>query len=278
MAIYIRCHSNRRFFMNHRLLVSMSATALAIAFTAVLLTPSIAAGQHVVKAGAAAIKIAADKTAGKYVAKKTPDGVPDLQGYWTNNTYTALERPAGVTKEFYTPEEAVAAATRGAQREAAQIDEQVGTVGDVHYDFTQFGLNKSQTDVTASLRTSMITDPPNGKIPPYTADAQKRIGGQRGGRGGGGGTNYDSVKGIPIGSRCIYQNAGPPMLPPGYNPGYQIVQGKDYVMILIEAGHEVRVIPTNGRPHPPEGVREWLGDSVGHWEGDTLVVETTNFN
>jgi len=264
--------------MNHRSLMSISAAALAIVFTAVLLTPA-ASGQHVVKAGAAAVSIANDKSAGKaYVVKKTPDGAPDLQGYWTNNTYTPLERPNGVTKEFYTPAEAAEVAKKGAERDAGQLEATPGTVGDVHYDFTQFGLNKAQTDLTADLRTSMITDPANGKIPPYTAEAQKRLGGQRGGRGGGGGTNYDSVKGIPIGSRCIYQGAGPPMLPPGYNPGYQIVQGKDYVMILIEAGHEVRVIPTNGRPHPPEGVREWLGDSVGHWDGNTLVVETTNFN
>jgi hypothetical protein len=86
------------------------------------------------------------------------------------------------------------------------------------------------------------------------------------------------VQNIVIGSRCIYQGAGPPMLPPGYNPGYQIIQGENYVMILIEAGHETRIIPLDGRPHPPKTVRQWLGDSRGHWEGNTLVVETTNFN
>src|SRR5258708_6364281 len=107
MGGYIRCHPNRRFFMNQRFLMSTSA-ALAIVFAAVLMTPA-ASGQHVVKAGTAAVSIANDKSAGKYVVKKTPDGVPDLQGYWTNNTYTSLERPNGVTKEFYTPAEAVEA-------------------------------------------------------------------------------------------------------------------------------------------------------------------------
>jgi hypothetical protein len=92
------------------------------------------------------------------------------------------------------------------------------------------------------------------------------------------GAQYDQVQNIPLGSRCVYSNAGPPMLPPGYNPAYEILQSKDTVTILIEMLHEVRVIPLDGRPHAPEGYRSWLGDSRGHWEGDTLVVETTNFN
>jgi hypothetical protein len=263
--------------MNHRFLMSVGAAALGLAFMAVLLTPSAAAGQtQVLKAGETAVTVAKTKAPVKpYVATKTPDGVPDLQGYWTNNTITPLQRANGVTKEFYTPEEFAAAAKRQADQDEKQTTP--GTVADVHYDFTQFGLDKSQTVLNGNMRTSLITDPPNGKIPPLTAEAQKRAGG-RGGRGGGGGTQYDTVKTIPIGSRCIYQGAGPPMLPPGYNPGYQIVQGKDYVMILIEAGHEVRVIPTDARPHAPQNVRSWLGDSRGHWEGNTLVVETTNFN
>jgi hypothetical protein len=257
----------------------MGAVAVVILCLAVLLTPSPAAAQktQVLKAGTAAVTVADESKAPAkpYAVKKTPDGVPDLQGYWTNNTITPLQRPNGVTKEFYTKEEFAEAAKRQAQRDEEQTTP--GTVADVHYDFTQFGLDKSQTVLNGNMRTSIITDPPNGKIPPLTAEAQKRAGGGRGGRGGGG-TQYDTVKTIPIGSRCIYQGAGPPMLPPGYNPGYQIVQGKDYVMILIEAGHEVRVIPTDARPHAPQNVRSWLGDSRGKWEGNTLVVETTNFN
>ena len=260
--------------MNHRFLTALGAAALAIAITAVVLAPSTAAGQ--IKSGANAITIAAPKTPAKpYAAPKTPDGQPDLQGYWTNNTYVQLERPNGVTKEFYTREEAIENAKRSAAREEEQTVP--GTVGDVHYDFTQFGLDKSQTVLSPNLRTSLITSPANGKIPPLTAEGQKRAADRNAERPRPG-TQYDKVQNIAIGSRCIYQGAGPPMLPPGYNPAYQIVQGPGFVMFLIEAGHEVRVVPTDGRPHAPESVRSWLGDSKGRWEGNTLVVETTNFN
>jgi len=261
--------------MNHRFLMSLSAAAFAIVLTVVLVSPSPSAAQTL-KAGANAVTIATPKAAAKpWTAAKTPDGQPDLQGYWTNNTYVPLERANGVTKEFYTREEAIEAAKKAAAREEEQTTP--GTTADVHYDFTQFGLDKSQTVLTPNLRTSMITDPPSGKIPAVTAEGQKRAADKAAERRKQG-AQYDQVQNIPIGSRCIYQNAGPPMLPPGYNPAYQIVQGPGYVMILIEAGHEVRVIPTDGRPHPPQSVRSWLGDSKGHWEGNTLVVETTNFN
>jgi hypothetical protein len=264
--------------MNHRFLMSMGVAALAIAFTAVLLTPSPAAAQQVLKAGPKAVAVADITNAAPakpFVVSKTPDGQPDLQGYWTNNTITPLQRPNGVTKEFYTKEEFLEAAKKQAQRDEEQTTP--GTVADVHYDFTQFGLDKSQTVINNNMRTSIITNPANGKIPPVTSEGQKRAA-EKAAERRGQGAQYDQVQNIPIGSRCIYQGAGPPMLPPGYNPGYQIVQGPGYVMVLIEAGHEVRVIPTDGRPHAPAGVREWLGDSRGHWEGNTLVVETTNFN
>jgi len=263
--------------MNHRFLVSIGVSALAIAFTAVLLTPSPAAAQQVLKAGPKAIAVAnnANGPAKPYVVSKTPDGQPDLQGYWTNNTITPLQRPNGVTKEFYTKEEFLAAAKKQGERDEEQTTP--GTVADVHYDFTQFGLDKSQTVINGNMRTSLITNPANGKVPPITSEGQKRVA-EKAAERRNQGAQYDQVQNIVIGSRCIYQGAGPPMLPPGYNPGYQIVQGAGYVMILIEAGHEVRLIPTDGRPHAPQGVKSWLGDSRGHWEGNTLVVETTNFN
>jgi len=260
--------------MNHRFLMSMGAVALAIALTTILLV-SPAAGQ-VVKKGSAAVNIAPTKAATKpFVVPKTPDGKPNLQGYWTNNTIVPLQRANGVTKEFYTPEEAVEAAKKQAARDEEQTTP--GTVGDVHYDFTQFGLDKSQTVLTSNLRTAMITDPANGKIPPQLPEAAKRVADRNAARAAQG-PQYDKVQNIPIGSRCIYQGAGPPMLPPGYNPAYQIVQGEGYVMFVIEAGHEVRVVPTDGRPHAPKGYTSWLGDSKGHWEGNTLVIETTNYN
>jgi hypothetical protein len=211
-----------------------------------------------------------------YVPPRTPDGQPDLQGFWTNSTYVPLERPNGVTKEFYTPEEAVAAEKAAAAREAAQTEP--GTVADVHYDFSQFGLDRSQSTFARSLRTSLIVDPPEGRIPALTAEGQKRAAERAAARKAMGGP-YDAVENMPIGSRCIVMaGAGPPMMNAGYNANYHIVQAPGVVMILTEMIHDVRIIPLDGRPAPPAGMRQWTGVSRGRWEGNTLVVETTNYN
>lgn len=258
--------------MNDRFLTSLGVLSIAIGVG--VLAPAPAAAQ----AGQAAAKPAAAKPAGPakpYTVPKTPDGTPDLQGYWTNNSYTPLERPNGVEKDFYSAQELKAVEKRAQEREEAQTEP--GTVADVHYDFTQFGLDRSQTRLTQNLRTSVITSPENGKLPPTNQEGQKRAADRAAARRAQG-AQYDQVQNIPIGSRCVFMNAGPPMMPPGYNPAYQIVQGPGYVMILVEMLHEARVIPTDGRQHASSGVRSWLGDPKGHWEGETLVVETTNFN
>ena len=255
--------------MNHRLATFLGIAALLALIVVILLAPAPAAAQ----AQKAAPKAAASTK--PWTAPRTPDGQPDLQGYWTNNSYTPLERPNGVTKDFYTPAELEEANKKAAEREEEQTVP--GTVADVHYDFTQFGLDRGQTRLTGNLRTSVIVEPANGKLPPVTSEGQKRAA-DRAAERKKQGAQYDQVQNIPLGSRCVYSNAGPPMLPPGYNPAYEILQSKDTVTILIEMLHEARVIPLDGRPHAPEGYRSWLGDSRGHWEGDTLVVETTNFN
>ena len=210
-----------------------------------------------------------------YTAPRTPDGQPDLQGFWTNSTYTPLERPDGVTKEYYTPGEAAAAAKKAAADEATQTTP--GTVADVHYDFTQFGLDKSQSALAPNLRTSLIVNPENGKLPPLTDEGKRRAAehaemAKKVGR-------WDSAQSNELDDRCIIMaGAGPPMLNATYNANYQIVQAPGYVMILVEMIHDVRIIPLDGRPQPPPAVRQWLGTSRGRWEGDTLVVSTTNFN
>jgi hypothetical protein len=199
-----------------------------------------------------------------------------LQGFWTNSTYTPLERPKDVNKEYYTLEEAEAAIKRAAERENEQTVP--GTSADVHYDFSQFGLDRSQSKFARSLRTSLIVDPPDGRIPPMTPEGEKRVAARAAARKALGG-QYDAVENMPIGSRCIIMaGAGPPMMNAGYNANYQIVQAPGYVMILTEMIHDVRIIPLDGRPQPPAGVRQWTGVSRGRWEGQTLVVETTNFN
>ena len=211
-----------------------------------------------------------------YKTPRTPDGQPDLQGFWSNATYTPLERPDNVTKEFYTPEEAKAAEKTAAARENAQTDP--GTVADVHYDFTQFGLDRSQATLARSLRTSLIVDPKNGKLPPVTAEG-KRILAARAEEAKRLGGRWDSAQSNQLDDRCIIMaGPGPPMMDAAYNSNYQIVQSPGYVMILTEMIHDVRVIPLDGRQAPSDKVRQWMGVSRGRWEGDTLVIETTNFN
>jgi hypothetical protein len=244
---------------------------LVLVLVAAFLLPSPAAGQ--VKLGTNAVNVAS-APAEPWAVTKTPDGQPDLQGYWTNNTMAPLQRPKGVTKEFYTKEEFFEALNKQAERDGEEATP--GTVEDVHYDHSQFGLDRTQGLLTSNFRTSMIIDPPDGRIPPVTAEGQKRAA-DRAAEKKKQGAPYDQAQNLPFVTRCIYMDAVP-MLPPAYNNTYQIVQSPGYVMILIEQLHEARVIPMDGRPHVPQTVRSWLGDSRGHWEGNTLVIETTNFN
>ena len=251
--------------MHHRPLGSAGVLAALFAVGVTLTSPVAAQGPSAAQA--------ADPP---YTAPRTPDGQPDLQGFWSNQTYTPLERRDGVTEAFYTDEEVAAIEGRAAGRESAQTEP--GTIPDVHYDFTQFGLDRSQSVRGENLRTSLIVDPPDGKLPPVTAEgqrlaadraaAQERVGGR-----------WDSAEANQLDDRCIIMaGAGPPMMNSGYNSNYQIVQAPGYVMILTEMIHDARVIPLDRRDLPPDGTRQWVGLSRGHWEGETLVVETTNFN
>jgi hypothetical protein len=254
--------------MRHRAVASFSVLLAAIAV--VVLATHVAGQAPAAKPAPAAAK--------KYVAPRTPDGQPDLQGYWTNSTYVPLERPDRVTKAYYTEQEFAAIIKDAATREAEQTEP--GTVADVHYDFTQFGLDRSQSAfVKSDLRTSMIVEPANGKMPPITPEGQKRIADRAAERRRLGATT-DAVQNMPIGTRClIMAGSGPPMMNAGYNSNYQIVQGPGYVMILVEMIHDARIIPIDGKQAAlPETMRQWMGDSRGHWDGDTLVIETTNLN
>jgi hypothetical protein len=180
-----------------------------------------------------------------------------------------------VTKEFYTREEAAQLAKQAAVEEGEQTVP--GTIPDVHYDFTQFGLDRSQSPFALNMRTSLIVDPPNGKLPPLSAEGQKRAAERAEARRRAGGP-FDAAQNQSLSVRCILMDRnGPPMLAGAYNNTYQIVQTPGYVMILVEMLHGVRVIPLDKRPHLPKGMRQLTGSSVGHWEGDTLVIETTNF-
>ncbi|HUA17883.1 MAG TPA: hypothetical protein VMB25_04000 [Bryobacteraceae bacterium] len=209
-------------------------------------------------------------------APRTPDGQPDLQGNWTNATLTPFQRPKELgNKAFFTPEEAAAFEKQRIQ--ASDVDRVEGPRGAA--DLARRAYNNTWMDrgthVTKYRRTSLVIDPPDGRVPPFTPEAQKR---------------YDDFKAYLakhpsdgpedrlLTERCILFGAsGPPMLPEPYNNNYQIVQNRDSVTILAEMNHTARAIPLDGRPHVPAQITEWGGDSRGHWEGDTLVVETTNF-
>jgi len=201
---------------------------------------------------------------------RTPDGQPDLQGVWSNATLTPLERPAAFAgREFLTEKEL-------AEKEKAlqpRTRESAGT--EAHYDFLQFGLDPLQAKRASSRRTSLIVDPPDGRVPPLTPEAQKKVDAARAYAGL---HPADGPEDRPLAERCLlWPTAGPPMLPGPYNNNYQIVQAPGYVVILVEMIHDTRIIPIDGRPHLPQSIRQWMGDSRGHWEGNTLVVETTNF-
>jgi hypothetical protein len=203
---------------------------------------------------------------------RTAAGQPDLSGYWTSATIVPLERPAELgNREFYTEAEA-----EELLAESLVVEEtEAGTAADVHYQLDDFGLDRSQNPIALNLRTSIITDPPNGRMPASTAetkaaaDARAARARERG---------FDSAEDRPLAERCIvWPNEGPPMLPVGYNSNLQIAQTDDYVVVLLEMIHDARVIPVDGRAGLPAGFPQWLGSSRGRWEGDTLVVETTNF-
>ncbi|MQA29193.1 MAG: hypothetical protein GEU82_05045 [Luteitalea sp.] len=210
---------------------------------------------------------------------RTPWGHPDLQGTWDRHSITPLERPKQLEgREFLTEEEA-------AQLEQAAIlantdEERPSDIGrDVSSAYNDFWWDRA-TKVVSTRRTSLIVDPPDGKVPPLTARAEERAkleSTRPVGSLGTGGRGADSWLDRSLWERCITQ--GSSRLASGaYNANFQIFQSADAVVVLHEQIHEARVIPLDGRPHLPPSVRQWLGDSRGRWEGNTLVVETTNFS
>ena len=234
----------------------------------------------------AAIDAARKEAAGNFTASKTPWGDPDLQGYYLVATYTPLERPLALKdKEFYTEEEA-ALAFRKAVEDDAAVDPK-----NVHYDWKEYGMDAWQSGVRPSLRTSLIVDPRDGRIPPLTGEAEKRRADRLAAARA---RNPEvGVQTLPqFYTRCIMGNAGGGPLVRGGNPAganalgsaggvtaeFQLVQAPGYVLIITESNSDAHIVPLDGRPHVPSKVRSWLGDSRGHWEGSTLVVETTNFN
>jgi len=202
------------------------------------------------------------------------DGKPDLGGIWSFATLTPLERPTELAgKEFLSEAEAAAWQKQLLARNNADAREGTsGTTADVDRAYNDVWWDRGTT-VVGTRRTSLIVDPRDGRIPALTPEGQRRFEAY-GGFSGRGGT--DSWEDRSLWERCITNNAMP-RLQTGYNMNMQILQTREYVTILYEMIHEARIIPLDGRPHLPSNVRQILGDSRGHWEGKTLVVDVTNF-
>jgi hypothetical protein len=215
--------------------------------------------------------IAAVTVSGQAPAPKVPraaDGHPDLQGTWDFAQLTPFERPGNFAgKQSLTDEEAEEFAQQ--RIETGNKDKRDGgAAADVERAYNDFWWDFGKR---VAKQTSLVVDPPDGRVPALTAAAQKRAADRRG--------KYDNPEERPLAERCVVGfNSGPPMVPSAYNNNMQLVQTRDYVMILNEMIHSARIVALNGRPHAPKQIRSLTGDSVGRWEGDTLVVDTTNFS
>ena len=235
----------------------------------------------VLAAGALAPGAAFAQPAADEAAPRTAWGAPDLNGVWDFRTLTPFERPEALADQaVFTPEEAAQfEAERLAAFEVRDDQEPADVVGN----YNQFWFDPGNK-VSETRQTSLVTDPPDGRVPALSADATARQDAQRAARAGvnrhsptPGGWVEDLGPGM-FAVRCLLGfNSGPPMTPGGYNQNLQVFQTPDHVVLLNEMVHSSRVIPLDGRPHIEDGVRQWMGDSRGRWEGDTLVVETTNF-
>ena len=210
----------------------------------------------------------------KWTPPRAVNGQPDLQGVWSFATITPLERPAELAgKAVLTPEEAAAWEKQVIARENKDSRSDNKTA-DVSAAYNDFWWDRG-TKVVGTRRTSLIVDPPDGRIPPLTAEAQQRAATRAAIRG----RLAQGPEDRPAAERCIIGfNAGPPMIPSAYNNNVQIFQTADHVAIFNEMIHEARIVPLETTAHIGRGIGLWRGDSRGHWEGDTLVVDTTNFN
>jgi hypothetical protein len=215
---------------------------------------------------------------------RTPDGQFDLEGVWDFSTITPLERPSGLgNKQVFSDEEAAAFEREENQRQNRDlIDPRKGGAqylpGSV-IPYNEFWYERGNK-IIGDKRTSLIVDPPDGRIPPLTSAAQQRLDAQAAvareeqlGK-----VRADSPQSRSLADRCILGfNAGPPMTPGAYNNYVQITQSPGLVTLLVEMVHDVRVVPVDGRPRLPSAIRQYKGESRGRWDGRTLVIETTNF-
>ena len=218
---------------------------------------------------------AAAQSAGTYAAPRTPDGQPDLQGMWNNETLTPFERPTSMAdKAFLTEEEAAARNQQSDERRAAadaasEVRTEPLPVGGNIGGYNQFWFDPGRR-VLSTRQTSMVVDPPDGRVPvkPWAVAARAHNLAHVG----------DSYVHMSVWDRCLSRGVPGSMFPAGYNNAYRILQTPDHVTIIYEMIHDVRIIPLDNRPHIDRDIKLWMGNSRAHWDGDTLVVETRNFH
>jgi len=208
-----------------------------------------------------------------WTAPRTPDGHPDLQGIWDYRSATPLQRPARFAgREFLTPDEVIAYEQEALERQDGRPPDDARTEESVH---PVWWLDYGKT-VVKTRRTSLIVDPPDGRIPPLTPEAQKRNATRRAEAATHG--PADSYENRSLFERCITRGAPEGLLPGPYNNNLQILQAPGYVALVTEMIHDARIVPMDGRPRSRAAMGRWMGDPRGHWEGDTLVVDTVNFS
>ncbi len=218
---------------------------------------------------------AASQSAGTYAAPRTPDGQPDLQGMWNNETLTPFERPTSMADKAFLTEEEAAERNRQSdeRRAAADAASEVRTeplpVGGNIGGYNQFWFDPGRR-VLSTRQTSMVVDPPDGRVPvkPWAVAARTHNLAHVG----------DSYVHMSVWDRCLSRGVPGSMFPAGYNNAYRILQTPDHVTIIYEMIHDVRIIPLDNRPHIDRDIKLWMGNSRAHWDGDTLVVETRNFH
>jgi hypothetical protein len=247
-----------------------AAVAVAAAVVVLLLAQALIIGQ--------APSPTTSTTAGKaWTPPRTADGKPDLQGIWANGTLTPFERPKNLgSKEFYTEQEFAELMKRVQTGDVPEEGDLGAANGQtLRYDLSLYGFDVTKARFASNRRTSLIVGP-EGRVPPMLPEAIKRNA-DRNARNKG--HEFDSYENRPLQERCILMGQERIPMTPGVNEGnlLQIVQSPGHVAMLHEQNHHTRVIPTDNRPHISQNIRQWQGDSVGRWEGNTLVVDTTNF-
>jgi hypothetical protein len=261
--------------MNYRFSTSMSVLAIAMAIG--LISPAAAQTPATAAKKTVAAKATAPPNKGSL---RTPWGEPDLQGVWNDATSTPLQRPGGVgTKDVLGDEEAADFQAQLAN-DLSRDRRDGGPDADVNRAYNEHWMDSRRLKITQDRRTSLIVDPPDGRIPPTVplSPERQKVRAARAAAGARFNAGLpDTFMDMSLPVRCIIRTDSPPYLPTIYNNDFQIFQSPGFVVIAPEMIHSARIIPVDGRPHLAKGLRQWLGDSRGHWDGDTLIVETTNF-